>query len=373
MKHMILVSAIALSTAVLFAADKNPKREKIRKAILEQYDANGNGTLDGDERALILKTYDANGNGKLDRGERLALVKAAANKQTPQARADDEGDPKDDEASKWNTRGFKQANTMGGGKAEISKSGELRVFLLMGQSNMTGSGKARELKSPYNEKHDRIRIWANGRWEYFVPRVKFGPGVAMAHELADLWPDDTIGIIKVAVGGTGIHGFVKDWSKAKADRTNDGKKGPLYQDLMNAVAEAKKISEPVFSGFVWKQGGGDKGKKDIANNYYDTFAQLVSDLRKDLNTPEMPVFVFNALGDEELDKRDTEAFSSKWKYLMPILKAKNRAGRDIPNAVTVIHGTDLPKVDALHYNTEGQLTLGKMASSAVKTFYDPRK
>ena len=54
---------------------------------------------------------------------------------------------------------------------------------------------------------------------------------------------------------------------------------------------------------------------------------------------------------------------------MPILKAKNRAGRDIPNAVTVIHGTDLPKVDALHYNTEGQLTLGKMAAAAVKKFY----
>ncbi len=56
---------------------------------------------------------------------------------------------------------------------------------------------------------------------------------------------------------------------------------------------------------------------------------------------------------------------------MPILKAKNRAGRDIPNAVTVIHGTDLPKVNAVYYNTEGQLTLGKMASSAVKNSTNP--
>ena len=138
---------------------------------------------------------------------------------------------------------------------------------------------------------------------------------------------------------------------------------------MNAVAEAKKISEPVFSGFLWKQGGGDNGRKEIANNYYDTFKQLVSDLREDVKTPDMPVFVFNVLSDEELDKRDQEEFSRKWKYLMPILKAKNGAGRDIPNAVTVLHGTDLPKVDALHYNTEGQLTLGKMAASAVKKFY----
>jgi hypothetical protein len=35
---------------------------------------------------------------------------------------------------------------------------------LMGQSNMHGTGRANELKPPYTEKHDRIRIWANGRF-----------------------------------------------------------------------------------------------------------------------------------------------------------------------------------------------------------------
>ena len=110
-----------------------------------------------------------------------------------------------------------------------------------------------------------------------------------------------------------------------------------------------------------------KLKEDLIN------CLLFKSWSKNFSTPEMPVFVFNALIDEELDKRDPEEFARKWKYLMPILKAKNRAGRDIPNAVTVLHGTDLPKVDKVYYNTEGQLTLGKMASSAVKTFYDPRK
>ena len=38
--------------------------------------------------------------------------------------------------SKWNTIGFKQANTMGAGEAPISKNGKFRVFVLMGQSNM---------------------------------------------------------------------------------------------------------------------------------------------------------------------------------------------------------------------------------------------
>ena len=57
--------------------------------------------------------------------------------------------PKPKGAMKWNTTGFKQANSMGGGEAAIPKSGKFRVFVLMGQSNMTGAAGAKELKPPY--------------------------------------------------------------------------------------------------------------------------------------------------------------------------------------------------------------------------------
>jgi len=319
-----------------------------------------------------------------------------------------------DEATKWKTRGFQQANSMGGGEATISKSGKLRVFVLMGQSNMQGAARAAELKSPYNEKHDRIRIWANGRWEYFVPRNRFGPGVSMAHQLAELWPDDTIGIIKVAVGGTGIRGFEKNWSKERADRTFDGKKGPLYKDLMNAVAEAKSISKPVFCGFVWKQGAADGTKKDLANEYYDTLTQLISDLRTDLGAPDLPVFVLSMMKDEDLLKvvlsymkdedllkaresaskrpmKDEELLkvvlsymndqnvakikkpAGKRPYIGTVLMAHNRAGRNIPNVVTVHHGRLPVNADGVHFNTEGQIKLGKITTSAVEEFYKAKE
>ena len=152
---------------------------------------------------------------------------------------------------KWKTVGFKQANSMGGGEAKIPEGGKFRVFVLMGQSNMFGLAHATELKPPYSEKHDRIRIWANGRWEYLVTRQeeshdkdftnRFGPGVSMAHQLAEFWPNDTIGIIKVSAGGTGVRAFEKNWSFEQAQRTFDGNKGSLYKDLMNAVAEAKRL------------------------------------------------------------------------------------------------------------------------------------
>jgi hypothetical protein len=202
--------------------------------------------------------------------------------------------------SKWNSPGFKQANSMGGGETPIPKSGKFRVLVLMGQSNMTGSARAKNLKPPYTERHDRIRIWANGRWEYFVPTNRFGPGVSLAHQLADFWPEDTTGIIKISIGGTGIRAFEKDWSFERADRTFDGKKGPLYQDLMNAAAEAMKISDPEFNAFVWKQGGADGTKKDLAHEYFDTFTQLVTDLRTDLGAPDLPVIIPVNMNEEEL-------------------------------------------------------------------------
>jgi lysophospholipase L1-like esterase len=52
------------------------------------------------------------------------------------------------------------------------------------------------------------------------------------------------------------------------------------------------------------------------------------------------------------------------------MKAQNRAARDIPNTVTVHHGK-LPLVDAVHFNHEGQVTLGKMTADAVEAF--PKK
>ena len=318
------------------------------------------------------------------------------------------------EMVKWHTRGFKQSNTMGGGEAEISKSEKFRVFILMGQSNMQGAGRANELGPPYTEKHNRIRIWANGRWEYYVPSHRFGPGVSFAHQLAEYWPSDNIGIIKVAVGGTGICGFEKDWSFERAELTFDGKKGPLYEDLMNAVEEAKKISQPEFCGFFWKQGAADGTRKELAIEYYNRLKQLISDIRSDLGAPELPVFIPSYMNDKELlkailsklseedlieakksagkspekDEELLEALLSylnkkspselrkitgRRPYLATVIHAQNRAGREIPNVVTLFPGRLPVGDDGTHYSSEGYIILGKFTASAVEEFYEAKQ
>ncbi len=314
-------------------------------------------------------------------------------------------------ADKWKTAGFQQVNTMGGGEAAIPKGGKFRVFVMMGQSNMTGAARAKELKPPYTEKHERIRIWANGRWEYFVPSSRFGPGVSMARQLAAFWPNDTIGIIKVASGGTGIRGFEKIWSFERANFTFDGKKGSLYRDLMNAVTEARRISKPEFCGFVWKQGAADGTKKVLGDEYYDTFMQMVTDMREDLGAPDLPVFMPSYMNDEALLKailphlsdeeqrkirnpagktpvKDADLLAAvldhlneadqsrlrkmfgKRPYIAAVIAAQNRAGRELKNVATLYPG-DLPRIGGgnNHINAEGQIMLGKITASAIEEFY----
>jgi len=367
------------------------------------------------QKSQLIKRFpksDANKDGKLDAAELRALRDFLEARRDNAQLTPASNDKADADTDKWKTVGFRQGNTMGGGEAAISKGGKFRVFVLMGQSNMHGLARAAELKSPYTEKHDRIRLWANGRWEYFVPRNRFGPGVSMAHELADLWPNDTIGIIKVSDGGTGVRVFEKNWTKERAARTFDGNKGSMYKDLMNAVAAAKKNSQPEFSGFVWKQGAADGTKKDLADEYYDTFKLLVSDLRLDLGASDLPVFILSTMNDQDLLKRVLDAvsdedvlkakksaskrpmndadllkvlvsymsdlpkarkLSSRYPYIATVIMAQNRAGREIPNVVNVHHGKLPVGKDGVHLNAEGQIILGKITASAVEEFYKANK
>ena len=57
---------------------------------------------------------------------------------------------------------------------------------------------------------------------------------------------------------------------------------------------------------------------------------------------------------------------------MTVLQAQNRAGREISNTVTVHHGK-LPLTDAVHFNAEGQIRLGKMTADAVEKLYKGKK
>jgi hypothetical protein len=265
-------------------------------------------------------------------------------------------------------QGLKQADTMGAGPADIPTTGKFRVILLAGQSNMTGQGRAAKLPPPYNQPHKRIRIWAHNRWEYFVPQRSFGPGLKLAHELAAYWPDDTIGVIKVAIGGTGILSFQPDWTKESADRTKDGRKGDLYRDMTDAIKEARKVSKLELMGFAWKQGGKDMRSKELAEEYLANFSKMITGLRKDLGVPDLPAFIAAYATREEFENFGG-AINKGRPGTHAVIKAQLDAADRIRHVTTFSHGKLPCHQDGIHYNTDGQLILGKMFADQVKRYY----
>ena len=94
----------------------------------------------------------------------------------------------------------------------------LKVFILAGQSNMVGWGDSKKLPDDLRRGNERVLMFENGKWQPLKPIKKamknqqkfgmtefsFGPEIAFAHQVAKAWPDETIGIVKVAIGGTSI-------------------------------------------------------------------------------------------------------------------------------------------------------------------------
>ncbi|MFC1596452.1 sialate O-acetylesterase [Planctomycetota bacterium] len=238
-----------------------------------------------------------------------------------------------------------------------------------------------KLKSILTEQqYDKFEeVWRNRGQSQSKSASVPAPEGANKWKTAGLQQANTMGIIKVASGGTGIRGFEKNWSFERAERTFDGQKGSLYQDLMRAVAEARRISKPEFCGFVWRQAKADGTRRDLAEEYCDTFKQLISDLRNDLRAPELPVFILAHSNDEDLlqvvlshpydqDMSKARKLSAQSPCIGTVIMAHNRVGREIPNVVTLYPGKLPISEDGVHTNAEGQMILGKVTASGVEEF-----
>jgi hypothetical protein len=75
------------------------------------------------------------------------------------------------------------------------------IFLLAGQSNMVGQGAARDLPPAYARIAANSLTWQDGQWRSLVPTGEtFGPEFSFVHTFSAAFPNERIGIVKLAAG-----------------------------------------------------------------------------------------------------------------------------------------------------------------------------
>ncbi|CAA6673713.1 unnamed protein product [Spirodela intermedia] len=214
------------------------------------------------------------------------------------------------------------------------------VFVLAGQSNMSGRGGVRQRRwdgvvpPECRPRPGILRFSARSRWVEATCGI--GPGMPFADAvIPHLLPSDggeaAAGLVPCAVGGTAI----KEWERGTR----------LYQQMLRAV--------------LWYQGESDAATDHSAAAYGPNMEKLICDLRADLDLPSLPVIQVAITSGEG-----------------PGMEKVRRAqlGMHLPGVVCV-DARGLPlNDDQIHLATAAQVTLGRMLAEAyVKNFLDKEK
>lgn len=205
---------------------------------------------------------------------------------------------------------------------------------------MAGRGFTKEVPPIFNEGIHALR---NGRWQVMSePLHNDRPtaGIGLAASFAAAWrlqqPAAEIGLIPCADGGTNLD----EWAAG----------GVLYD---NAVAQAKLAQRSSrLSGILWHQGESDCFP-DRATLYAEKFAALITQLRAELDVPDIPLIV-GGLGDFLTTGLYGQYFTS-YKLINDALLAFAHAQ---PDCYYVTATGLTANGDQIHFNAASQRILG---------------
>jgi hypothetical protein len=170
-----------------------------------------------------------------------------------------------------------------------SSKKDFHLFLLMGQSNMSGgvglvAGDNKPvphvLKMRYAKEGDEPK-WAPGAHPLHPRRpnkkARFGPGLSFAEAYVADKSGVTVGLIPMAWGGKSIEQL--------------GKGSGIYSDAIRHAKAA--MEEGTLKGVMWHQGESDTVEQTRTDAYEKKLHRLVGDVRKDLGNPQLPFIVGN--------------------------------------------------------------------------------
>ncbi len=248
----------------------------------------------------------------------------------------------------------------------------VRVFILSGQSNMEGLGNSK-LLPPELAAQPEVKIrsaivgqgdpaeWKELGGEFGVWKG-FGPEVTIGYELNKALPDADIYLIKSARSGTALSKTANvNFDQAGANNEYTA----LIRRVNAALADLKKQGRQYsVEALFWMQGESDAldlhNTPDSAEQsgvqYETNLREFINSVRKDLDLPDVPVFVGQLPSNLVSTVFNGNTFSNA-----PLVIAGQKKVAEDPEMHAILISTDdlVLRNDHLHYDTEGQLELGR--------------
>lgn len=236
------------------------------------------------------------------------------------------------------------------------------LFILAGQSNMSGRGELKQLPPGFPAHRERIKnfsnadVWTEAKEPLDDPQGQkdacsldltpgVGPGLAFAQRLSELLPAVHVGLIPCARGAVTLD----QWAP-------NPRPGTLYGSSLRRARLAGQKGR--LAGVLFYQGESDAGSLEAAQSWPRRFAALVAAWRRDLGDPGLPV-LFCQIGDLAPRWRKAPGF----RYWEQVRQAQ--AGVRLPGVAMVATG-DLPLMpDGIHLSTQAQLILGRRLAQAT--------
>jgi len=245
-----------------------------------------------------------------------------------------------------------------------------KVFILSGQSNMSGGGDVAADFQFDAAVGDKVQIWdasdgwgkqgSPGKWTSMnqlqamkkeVRNNRIGPEFAFAKAMSGLVPADEIYLIKVSRGGTAI-----DWWLPDATGKENGH-SKLLANLTNALEKIEGGYEIV--GMLWMQGESDSKTQADAEAYQKKLEQFIDLMRKETGKPELPIVI------GRLSSRILESPKFKMPFVKTVQSGQEAVAQTDKNA-HVIDTDDLSqRNDLVHFDQQGQMDLGERFGEAM--------
>ncbi len=219
-----------------------------------------------------------------------------------------------------------------------SASAVQRVYLMAGQSNMSGTASTSHLPHGYRYTPHNVKFYHKGQRRQLGRYGRFGPEVSFAHYLSRRFPNDEHIIIKYAAGGSNM----QQWMPGNQ----------YYRNMLREVRLSLKNNTRVDAIF-WMQGESDAQNEYRAAHYGNRLSHFIKSLRRDLRSPSS-MFVIGQINP----------VGSGYPMVSLIQKKQQQVNSRIWNTRLVSsHGLS-KSYDKVHYSAQGQMELGRRFANA---------